>query len=766
MLFLCFFIFLLCNFPGTFTLSKREILVASYPPVTDCSLDDPLNPLLFTGIEVDILRQALKNVNWTEGADYYFNCTTWDDIFSVIPDNTRPVLGAINGITISTDRLSEGLKFSQPTMTTGMSLFYKREPKQVFYMRSVETSFLIFIGCLAFFIAFILFIYEGRQIEIMNYIHLTMTIYFKVDDAFFFNIESRFVILGIKFAMVIVIMIYTAFTTSNLTADNNYGDVTDVSSLRGLKVATLDYYQNTVRLYGSVYEYFPDVWTTEDFLTQINLTNATYIAYDAPVVSYVATVQCNLYELLPNFVKYDFGVMMPSQVDPDDESLLNIGLNQAFWNKTQADWVSGYFNKTLTNACTSKAHLNKSAISFNDVSGLWFIWGGGLVLATLVACFQMIRNYCIRKRKGNVFIFTGIRASADRTVRGKLSSLYALYASVSVSNLVQDKHELQEIYSKVVDAMKLNEKTISRIVSAIKGDLNFRKLGTMKLQMPSSLVLIDTINEKKEALTGKMSSKCLHRFCQLFLSNKVVSSNKTSLNVSRVSKDPLSPVNKHNSFDQSLSIAIDSPKNKKRKLIKVAFSPESKIYIDRISPSGSPAHNNRGKSKESPREIDVRDILTQKRKINGPIGPAKSSKRSLAIELFGVPEERQDITVLKEINAEILRIYHIAESVIDSEMIELALAKIAQSSECRKHRFSENYGMGQEFDFLMNPSNDPSTLGISSFSPHDSQQKTADRSGKKTLRHVFMLIPDSQGPQRNIRHHSFIRKRVNAPLYP
>ena len=113
--------------------SIKEILISTYDPVVSCSLNDPLNAQITHSIEVNIMRNAFTMINWTEGVDYYLNCTTWEDIFISLADyQSRPdLIGAFGGITISGDRLQAGFKFSQPTMSTGMSLLYRLVPNNI-----------------------------------------------------------------------------------------------------------------------------------------------------------------------------------------------------------------------------------------------------------------------------------------------------------------------------------------------------------------------------------------------------------------------------------------------------------------------------------------------------------------------------------------------------------------------------------------------------------------------------------------------------------
>lgn len=735
------YLILLAVLPCLALSDPREVLVAQYPPVTDCNPDDPLNAAEVKGIEVNILRQAFEEIGWVEGTDYYFNCTYWDDFFEVIETYSRPVLGAINGITISSDRLASGFKFSQPTMSTGMSLFYKKPDVDVFYIRSFDTVFLVLMVVLPFMVGFVIFFFQGCKAGIMNYVWYVLTIYFKCDDIHRINMESRLFSLAAKVMMMVVMVLYTAFTTNNLTFDNSFGGVTSVSDLRGLKVATLSYYANTIRSKGSIYQDFPDVWSTEDFLEAIRNTSASYIAYDAPIVTYVATLECDLYELLPNFYKYDFGFMMPNQVPAEDEAKVNEGLTMAFMKKTQTEYIDEYFKETLTDACTSKPALSLTYISFDSVKGLWYIWAVGVGISAGAMVFNMIKVFM--KKKKNEYNFTGIRAEADQSIRAKVAAQLAIHLAISVGDIELERKELQKVYSKVLDRMQLDEKVYLRISETLSRDHDFKSLKHAYFTSNPSQSLIDLIKENKNSFIRQMSLK--------------------------INKTPPGKL----------------PSRPSAKIVSPLESPNGSFLTNKSdrkagggsSPSGSevlPAAK-RKNSKNPQEDVSYMGFLMDK--THNP-RPHRVSKSSVLSDMFGIKEKKEH-AYLKRINAEIIKIYKIPSSSIDSEMLESALVKMIHTKNKRDAKFQQqNYGLGPDFDFLitrrgglfrqrprdMFQGDDASDAPSIEYRRNDSlilspQSSILPKQKKKFV----MLIPSSQGPSRNILNHSFPSRSVLSP---
>ena len=745
-----------------FTFSMKEILISSYPPVTDCSQDDPLNPSLFKGIEVNILRSALANAGLTEGTDYYFNCTTFDDIFDVIPNYNRPVFGAISGITITEDRLKQGLRFSQPTMATGLSLVFKYESKNPFYLRSFTNEYYIALLILPFIAGFFFYIFEGRNTTLIHHIWFSITIYFKVDDAVFLTFASRLSALGAKILMVVVITVYTAFTTNNLTTDNNYGGVTTSSDLFGLKVATLSFYKEYLRLQGAIYQNFPDVWTTEDFLTEIRNSSSSYIAYDTPVVAYIAATQCDLYELLPNFVKFDFGFMMPSQVSDSDERLINEGLAIAFSNKTQTEWITEYLSTNINNTCTYKPVIGSSVVSYEEFKGLWFLWIGALGVATIAYIIVLIKQFINRKRK--LYSFGGFRGKADRKIEGRMTALWATNAATSFALINAEKKMLQKFYAQLVQRMPLKSDLLLKIHLMAKRDPDFH---LMKEKKPATSILIDLMSSE-EARKKSFWARCCYRCRRTKRKSRKnpgaeTPSTGTALSLSPLASSDILPMTR-NHRDSSRAAPT---------MVRFRNGRAMKTFLKKATYiQGLIVDSSKLVSKE--KVFSVKSLKKRKsvgQKLLEEVASRKASSRNL--KLF---------------NREIMKIYKVRHSRIDESMLESAQERLRLGEIKLKERYEQDFGLGRELQFLLknekngrlspqlSPPHSPlksPTIDLSLATGDGFERKTESKSNmtqfpikksddkiSRILRGMskqkkVLLYPSSFGPEKNVKSHSF-----------
>ena len=160
-------------------------------------------------------------INWTEGVDYYLNCTTWEDIFISLADyQSRPdLIGAFGGITISGDRLQAGFKFSQPTMSTGMPLLYRYVPNNIFYLRSIAREYLGLFLALPVFLGLVLYIFENRRMSVLNYIYHAATVFVRRNDDRFLSTIAQITGIGLKLLLLMTLYRYIATTTNNLSSD-------------------------------------------------------------------------------------------------------------------------------------------------------------------------------------------------------------------------------------------------------------------------------------------------------------------------------------------------------------------------------------------------------------------------------------------------------------------------------------------------------------------------------------------------------------------
>ncbi len=127
------------------TLSKVTFLTTTYPPFSDCtniSSSSLQNSTEIYGAEIELLRDAFALSNWVENIDYEFYCvantsTLYDAMSSLTISNDTAIVG---GITMTSERIKDGLGFSQPTVSAPLPIVYVKKSKGWFFRRSLTIS--------------------------------------------------------------------------------------------------------------------------------------------------------------------------------------------------------------------------------------------------------------------------------------------------------------------------------------------------------------------------------------------------------------------------------------------------------------------------------------------------------------------------------------------------------------------------------------------------------------------------------------------------
>ena len=120
-------------------------------------------------------------MDWNTPIQY--ECVDWESLIDRVLQNEPDVLGAIAGITITEERLSQGYKFSQPYIDTGVSLIVegnqilsimidiqigKRETWQFLKFFSFDIL-LVWIIFNITFLSFLIRWLEGSYLHILEY---------------------------------------------------------------------------------------------------------------------------------------------------------------------------------------------------------------------------------------------------------------------------------------------------------------------------------------------------------------------------------------------------------------------------------------------------------------------------------------------------------------------------------------------------------------------------------------------------------------------
>lgn len=693
---LCLLFLLLLGHVANSAYAIKEILISTYDPVITCSMDDPLNPQLAYGIEVNIMRAAFSMINWTEGVDYFFNCTDFDDQMNAVADtSTRPnLLGAFGGITISQGRLQSGYKFSQPTMTTGLSLLYRLVPQNAFYLRTFTTDYFVLLIFLPLVSGLALYVFEHRKMSIIHYIYHGFTTFFRNDDIVFLGFASRVTGLSLKLLLLITATLYTAFTTNILNFDNSFGGVSSVTDLSGLRISSIEFYKNTLYSVGALYKYFPDAWDSASLLQEINNTGITYLAYDDPIVQYITYTECDLYTVIQNFVKYDFGFMMSGSVSSSDEDLVNLAVTLVFQNKTQQEWIDEYFTTQDIQPCANKLVFMQSYVTIGDVKGLWYMWLAVFGIALAYWLTEVIRR-SMQKRRG-YYNFVGLRAEADQNTQGKVAAMAATHCAGSISIVNSTRKSLQKNYTATLMAMKIGREPLKKIENLLRIDRDLRVLEPKSPGKKLTLVMVDEMKKKRGFLKN-----FTRRFSTNFNLPKLATNNEAGRRRKPSDASPI-PGRRAGSLSQYAKENRLSVSSK----ISVATKPFSLSKTDEFARKSQELH-----SPATVQSKAIRDLMKSAAaaKQAGALTPRRTRiLNDLVSPIGGLSSNNKEV---KQFTDQIKQIYDVKTPRVDSNMVEAVLQRVLDAEAASKQKVQTNYFEDKDLEFLMSKgSNHPVSL--------------------------------------------------------
>ena len=593
---------------------------------------------------------------------------------------------------------------------------------------------------------------------------------FKVDDIVFLTNASRLIGLSLKVLLLVIMTVYVAFTTNLLNEDNSFGGITDVYSLAGRRLYAFGTYTVVIQ---SVNAYWGEVpWNisyTSDLIDYIYTKKLTYVAYDDPIVEFVAYTQCNFYPALKNFNKYDLAFMMHSNVDSADEELINHGLVMAFSNKTQQEWIDEYFASNTAQSCESKAEFGVGYLRIQDVVGLWYTWLVAFGISIAIWSFQHLWQF-IRKKRG-LYSFVGIRAEADAKLQGKMTALMGTQCAGSISVVHSERKTLQLYYHSILEKMKLHRTTCMKIQRILDHD---QEMDSLVPQSPSripTLILVDHMKKNKKGFLQSVKSKfgsfsLGQSFSFLHRGSGSSTPRGSGADTPNRRGSDATPNRRGSDATPNLKISVFSPQDKDsvsptptRKWS--AFSPQHKdsgaVSPGKQKESSFSDFSARGEANSVSNNDMVRShtpgavlrprplstfaaglspINTKREPSRGPqlrrqdssptrrftlitsllkdTHPGKirqffrQKAKRIRARLFGGEENNDDRMTrqMRQFNQEIMKIYNVKSSVIDKQILDSALDKIIRAEYEAKERFKRHYFSEEDLDFLLNKQKD------------------------------------------------------------
>ena len=459
-------ILILWAFFWTSCFSIKTVLTSPYAPFAVCDLDNRATTT-FSGFELEFFEHAMSAANFTRGVDYEFKCAGWLEMFDIIENSNDPdILGAVAGITIKKSRIKKGLKFSQPTIKTGLSLMYKHQSQTSFFLRSLSFTLIAIFIISAIVVGILLYFLESTPVNVINYIHHALVLFFKIIDFKSLTVASRVLQIFWMYILMILVMLYLAATTIALFNDQNHGGITSLDDIIGLTVLATSIYKEQIQSVGAKFGNFvfgsPDY---EESMKAIQAGEGTYWGGDGLWVSYIHEIECGLHKVLTNFVEFDYGLMMPNITTIEDEQLVNTAITAATTEKSQSQRWSEYVASNTQTRCLNKPLLKKAYISLDEVGGLWEMWLVWLLVCFVIFLYGHVKRHIYQATSR--YHFHGLRGRADAKLQRRVAGVCAVTAAASISVVHYKTTRLAEVYIKRASELLTRPRVLNQLKIAL-----------------------------------------------------------------------------------------------------------------------------------------------------------------------------------------------------------------------------------------------------------------------------------------------------------
>ncbi|GBF92328.1 glutamate receptor [Raphidocelis subcapitata] len=393
---------------------RVRICMAETIPIVYC-LDR--NEDMYSGYEYKLFQRVMAQMGWIQGEDYRFICLpTFGDLVDHIKNDTGMCDVGFGGFSMSRSDIEKGVHYSIPTVRAGFKLLVGAEVYKLSFFVFLDAFnwklwLAIILTCVFVGVCIWLMDPWARSVKVPTlhdyrflglrqriWVALANSMSFSAIDMGESHAAGNIIVLAFAFMMLVLVSLYTAVTSSNLTANRLTSAITGLHDLPGKKVLTWEdeYYMNFLGQQGINSTGWP--WDTEeDQLMLFNaVANGTFdaLVLDNFVLEFGANSRCDVTVVGDSFSQYDGAFAFPKSVGEIP------GLVDAFSYVLLAIKDGGDMEKLFNEFIKPPEPFCKrtmaagqgTQIGFMDVVGLWVLLAGGVACAIILIVTVRLMN--------------------------------------------------------------------------------------------------------------------------------------------------------------------------------------------------------------------------------------------------------------------------------------------------------------------------------------------------------------------------------------
>ena len=484
---------------------------SAYSYIADCDLRNQNNVSAYRGYELTLLRDAMEIVNLTYGVDLVFQCVSFADDYVVGYNGSDSVIGSFGAYPIDRYSLELGLTWSMSTMSTGLSIGYVKDNSsaitKLFYFQSFTWELYLFLLLLPLLLGLIVYIFQMREQNCFNFVHVFYMYFFKLDFLKNLKCESRLLELAFQLAMTVIITLYTARLTIVLTEQKTFGGVNSVSDIRGARIATDSLFAVYVENMGGRFVQIPGIMSVNEdpepnkkMAELTRGTNCTYFMYDTPIMEDFVQQECDFLLAFKDVAKFEYGIVWGLNAPEVIKTKLDYGIIMALEAKSQfirsAEAMESFGHR---NNCPIPS--GQLSITFSDVAELWVIWCCFLALSLITFLTSFLLKRCCRVKRTP--FDQELRGKRDQMIKNELSANFCGNIFISLDILREQKHFFLENTRYCSEKMNLNPEILKQMRLLLRNDEESFASPWIRSKEDS---IIPIISQKKTRLQSWASS--------------------------------------------------------------------------------------------------------------------------------------------------------------------------------------------------------------------------------------------------------------------
>ena len=451
---------------------------SAYSYIADCDLRNQNNVSAYRGYELTLLRDAMEIVNLTYGVDLVFQCVSFADDYVVGYNGSDSVIGSFGAYPIDRYSLELGLTWSMSTMSTGLSIGYVKDNSsaitKLFYFQSFTWELYLFLLLLPLLLGLIVYIFQMREQNCFNFVHVFYMYFFKLDFLKNLKCESRLLELAFQLAMTVIITLYTARLTIVLTEQKTFGGVNSVSDIRGARIATDSLFAVYVENMGGRFVQIPGIMSVNEdpepnkkMAELTRGTNCTYFMYDTPIMEDFVQQECDFLLAFKDVAKFEYGIVWGLNAPEVIKTKLDYGIIMALEAKSQfirsAEAMESFGHR---NNCPIPS--DQLSITFSDVAELWVIWCCFLAMSLITFLTSFLLKRCCRVKRTP--FDQELRGKRDQMIKNELSANFCGNIFISLDILREQKHFFLENTRYCSEKMNLNPEILKQMRLLLRND--------------------------------------------------------------------------------------------------------------------------------------------------------------------------------------------------------------------------------------------------------------------------------------------------------